>query len=140
MIFTFSGIGKVFLIEKKVEKTLIIESIAKLTHLEPFKDVVVLDKALYGTEIFENAKLWVEINYISKGFAVHCVVSGAKIAEIITDLDTFAEEIPGLLNSPVFFATGEYHGYLIGLDGGMQFKKYDVFVDENDEEYFLAYD
>lgn len=136
MIFTFSGTSTGFFIEKNVEKTLIIESIAKLTHLEPYKDVVVHDEALYDPEISQNAKLWVDIKYFSKGFAVSCEVSGSKIA----DLDAFAEKIPKLLNSPVFFPTGEYHGYLIGPDGGMQFKKYDVFEDENGEEYFLAYD
>lgn len=116
MIFTIGGTSRGFIIEKNVEKNLIIESIAKLTHLEPYKDVVVLDEALYGTEISQNAKLWVEINYFSKGFAVECVVSGTKIAEIITDLDSFAEKIPKLLNSSVFFETNEYRGYLIRPD------------------------
>lgn len=113
-----------------IDKTSVIKSIGRCIGLEPFKDVVIANEAVNDIEIYNAAKLYVEIVYRPAGVPVTCDICSIKLHEIITDWTVFLKEMAFALNSNIFIDSSN-KGYIIKPNGNIERKNYSTeFIDE----------
>lgn len=122
-----------FGIQKIFDKNIIVEAIGKVTSLQPFKDIVIIEDLLKEGNVHSNARLYIDVIHKPAGFAILCNIGSPVLREHIPSVENFVKEMAKELDSNIFIDIGEYDGYLVKPDGSMEYKKFDTFLVDEDE-------
>lgn len=119
-------------LSERVQQSQILDAIGKILHFSNPQDVIISKDNLDNPEVYDNAKIYLDIDYKPSGLPIYCMICSAQLHTIIKDWKAFLLKLSQNLTTDIFIESNDV-GYLIQRQGVIKRVNYDYyFVGESE--------